>query len=70
MSQVNKSTNELAVDLVIAWLDHEEEVAYESGRTSVKGQAKSVKEVAQAYLDFSYTLVNGKLPDNLENQKK
>ncbi|EME7172614.1 hypothetical protein [Enterococcus faecium] len=68
MSQVNKSTNELAVDLVIAWLDHEKEVAHESGGISVKGQTKSVKEVAQAYLDFSYTLVNGKLPANLESQ--
>lgn len=68
MTQINKSTNELAVDLVIAWLDHEKEVTYESGRTSVRGQTKSVKEVAQAYLDFSYTLINGKLPTDLENK--
>lgn len=68
MSQVNKNTRELAVDLVVAWLNHEKEVAHESGRTSVKGQSKSVKEVAQAYLDFSYTLINGKLPTDLENK--
>ncbi|EOB3406995.1 hypothetical protein ACIJDF_002060 [Enterococcus hirae] len=68
MSQVNKNVKELAVDLVVAWLNHESEVAHESGGTSVKGQTKSVKEVAQAYLDFSYTLIHGKLPTDFENK--
>ncbi|MGF1919057.1 hypothetical protein [Enterococcus faecalis] len=67
MSSVNKNYDELAVNLVEAWLAHESEVSNEIGRTSVKGQSISVKEVAQAYLDFSNTLISGRLPENLQS---
>lgn len=66
MSNVNKKYDELAVNLVEAWLAHESELANEIGRTSVKGQSISVKQVAQAYLDFAYVIVNGELPKNLK----
>ena len=65
MSHVNKKNDELAVDLVKAWLAHESEVSNEIGRTCVKGESKSVKEVAQAYLNFSQTIFNNELPTNL-----
>ena len=67
MSNVNESTNELAVNLVEAWLAHESEVSQEVGRTSVKGQSISVKEVAQAFLDFQHVLVAGELPQHLND---
>ncbi|MCU7356833.1 hypothetical protein [Enterococcus dispar] len=67
MSSVNKKFDELAVNLVEAWLAHESELTNEIGRTSTKGQSISVKEVAQAYLDFYHTLVNGQLPESLQN---
>ncbi|EOK16334.1 hypothetical protein [Enterococcus faecalis] len=67
MSSVNKNYDELAVNLVEAWLAHESKVSNEIGRTSVKGQSISVKEVAQAYLDFSNTLISGQLPENLQS---
>lgn len=65
---MNKSYDELAVDLVKSWLLNEAEVSHEVGRTSSKGESKSVKEIAQAYLDFSYTMINGELPDHLVNE--
>ena len=67
MSSVNKKYDELAVNLVEAWLAHESEVSSEVGRTSVKGKSISVKEVAQAYLDFVTVIINGELPENLKN---
>ncbi|MGM0337662.1 hypothetical protein [Enterococcus sp. AZ007] len=67
MNSVNKKYDELAVNLVEAWLAHESEVSNEIGRTSTKGQSISVKEVAQAYLDFVSVIVNGELPENLKN---
>ena len=67
MSDVNKKYDELAVNLVEAWLAHESELTNEIGRTSVKGQSISVKQVAQAYLDFVSVIVNGELPENLKN---
>jgi hypothetical protein len=67
MNSVNKKYDELAVNLVEAWLAHESEVSNEIGHTSVKGQSISVKEVAQAYLDFVSVILNGELPDNLKN---
>lgn len=66
MSNVNKKYDELAVNLVEAWLAHESELTNEIGRTSVKGQSISVKQVAQAYLDFAYVIANGELPKNLK----
>lgn len=67
MNTVNKRSDELAVNLVEAWLAHESEISNEIGRTSVKGQSISVKEVAQAYLDFVSVIINGELPENLKN---
>lgn len=65
---MNKNYDELAVDLVKSWLLNEAEVSHEVGRTSSKGESKSVKEIAQAYLDFSHTIINGELPDHLVNE--
>lgn len=63
---MNKKFDELAVNLVEAWLKHESEVSQEIGRTSLKAESKSVKEVAQAFLDFQHALLNGELPSHLE----
>ncbi|MDU1988801.1 MAG: hypothetical protein E6732_06850 [Enterococcus faecalis] len=68
MSHVNKRTDELAVDLVSAWLSHEAEVYQQIGGTSLQAQSISVKEVAQAYLDFVSTIVEGELPENLSDK--
>lgn len=64
---MSKSYDELAVKLVEAWLNHNSEVFNEIGRTSTKGQHVSVKEVAQAYLDFSHVILNSGLPENLQD---
>lgn len=68
MKTISKSYQEIAVELVQAWLNNESNVSNEIGRTSIKGTSVSVKEIAQAYLDFSYTIVNSKLPDNLTEE--
>lgn len=62
-------TNELAIRLVESWLKHESEVSQEIGRTSMKGESISVKEVAQAYLDFMHVLINEELPENLKDEQ-
>lgn len=68
MNGVNKTTRELAVNLVEAWLAHEAEVTNEIGNPTVKGKSISVKEIAQAYLDFFYVLINEELPENLKDR--
>lgn len=61
---MNKKYDELAVDLVVAWLNHESEVSQQIGATSNKGRSISVEEVAQAYLDFAHVVVHGELRVN------
>lgn len=70
LEQTNKRKNELAVDLVVAWLAHNSEISNEIGRTSVKGNPVTTKEVAQAYLDFFKTITNNELPKNLTNENQ
>lgn len=65
---MSKDYQELAVELVQAWLQNDSEVYQEIGETSMKGEAKSVKEIAQAYLDFSNTIIKGDLPNNLVDE--
>lgn len=68
MKTINKTANELAVDLVKAWLDNESNVSNEIGKTALKGTSISVKEIAQAYLDFSHTIINYELPEGLKEE--
>lgn len=68
MSHVNKKYEELAVDLVSAWLSHESEVSQQIGGTSLQAQSISIKEVAQAYLDLTHTIIEGELPEHLSDK--
>ncbi|EME8113398.1 hypothetical protein ABHA52_05540 [Enterococcus faecium] len=57
---MNKKTDEITADLVVAWLNHESQV-------STKGESISPKEIAQAYLDIHYAVIYGQLPEDRKN---
>lgn len=63
---MSKNYQDLAVDLVKSWLEHESSISFEAGRTTVAGESISVKEVAQAYLDLAHTISHDELPEHME----